>query len=239
MKTHQVLGAVAVLLLPVSAGAGSFRVSQVPNAPRSCNTCHTNGGGTPRNAFGLDVEENLENFDPEVPAADNNDDVQWDLIFDLDSDGDGFTNGEELGDPDGLFPLTDAPLPRDAPGFVATAPGDPDDSPECGNEALEGLEECDDGNLTDGDGCDAECLTEEIDNANDNENSNDNSNANDNSNMNSNENGGTPGADDPGMSDAPSDDGATDDSEGGCAAGGGVLLLLPLMRRKRSSRRRC
>ncbi len=72
----------------------SFRTSKVPHGSKfSCNTCHTNGGGSARNAFGLDVEKRVtpngtESFwTPEFAA--------------LDSDGDGFTNGEELQDPNG------------------------------------------------------------------------------------------------------------------------------------------
>lgn len=74
----------------------SFRVSKVPHGNKfSCNTCHTNGGGSPRNAFGLAVEARVspngsESFwTPELAA--------------LDSDGDGFTNGEELQDPNGVW----------------------------------------------------------------------------------------------------------------------------------------
>ncbi|MCK5456298.1 MAG: T9SS type A sorting domain-containing protein, partial [Melioribacteraceae bacterium] len=74
----------------------SFRVSKLPHGTKfSCNTCHTNGGGSPRNAFGLDVESRVspggsESFwTPELAA--------------MDSDGDGFTNGEELQDPNGVW----------------------------------------------------------------------------------------------------------------------------------------
>ena len=72
----------------------SFRVSKVPHGNKfSCNTCHTNGGGSPRNAFGLDVEARV--------TPDGNESF-WNAEFAaLDSDGDGFTNGEELQDPNG------------------------------------------------------------------------------------------------------------------------------------------
>ncbi len=97
----------------------SFRVSKTPHGSKySCNTCHTSGGGTPRNSFGLDVEARVtpngfENFwGPELAA--------------LDSDGDGFTNGEELQDPDGLW-TEGAPLPGDQ--ALVTHPGNPDDFP--------------------------------------------------------------------------------------------------------------
>ena len=39
------------------ADARSFRPALLPNAPDGCNTCHTSGGGTPRNPFGLDVQQ--------------------------------------------------------------------------------------------------------------------------------------------------------------------------------------
>ena len=53
----------------------------------------------------------------------------------LDSDGDGFTNGEELGDPDGTWQEGDA-----APGDAAdiTHPGNPDSHPPERPTAVEG-----------------------------------------------------------------------------------------------------
>jgi len=75
------------------ADARGFRMAMLPNAPGGCNACHTTGGGSPRNSFGLAMEELVtsrgreEFWSPELAA--------------LDSDGDGFTNGEELRDPDG------------------------------------------------------------------------------------------------------------------------------------------
>lgn len=97
-----------------SADARNFRLGLLPNAPGRCNACHTTGGGTPRNPFGLAVEERVtpggrEAFwGPELAA--------------LDSDGDGFTNGEELGDPDG----DGTPNPR----ARATRPGSATSAPE-------------------------------------------------------------------------------------------------------------
>ncbi|MGM0558690.1 MAG: MYXO-CTERM sorting domain-containing protein [Myxococcota bacterium] len=92
-------GAVAVLFAAIpDASARSARVNQVPNGlERSCQTCHTVAlpqvGNGPLNDFGMDVNSNLEGTG--VSAT-----VDWPAVCDLDSDGDGFTNGEELGDPD-------------------------------------------------------------------------------------------------------------------------------------------
>lgn len=97
----------------------SFRVSKVPHGSKlSCNTCHISGGGSPRNSFGLDVEARVtpngfEDFwSPELAA--------------LDSDGDGFTNGEELQDPDGLWSEGTANPGNSA---LVTHPGNPNDFP--------------------------------------------------------------------------------------------------------------
>jgi hypothetical protein len=100
------------------AEARGFRSGKIPNVPASCNTCHTTGGGTPRNPFGLAVEELV---------TPNGEEVFWGAeLAALDSDGDGFTNGEELGDPDGTWQEGDA-----APGTPdeITHPGDPDSHP--------------------------------------------------------------------------------------------------------------
>lgn len=97
----------------------SFRVSKIPNGSKtSCNTCHNNGGGTPRNPFGIAVQSKVtpngtESFwNPELAA--------------LDSDGDGFTNGEELQDPNGLWKEGE-PNPGDF--SLVTNPGDANSIP--------------------------------------------------------------------------------------------------------------
>lgn len=64
-------------------------VDAIPNAPEQCNTCHTRGGGTARNPFGLAVEASLTRDGPDWPA-----------VCPLDSDGDGASNGLELADPE-------------------------------------------------------------------------------------------------------------------------------------------
>lgn len=79
--------------------AKNYRVGQVPNGNKfSCNTCHTNGGGTPRNDFGRLIQKSF------LVEENGQFNVKWGpLIASLDSDNDGVTNGQELHDPFGLF----------------------------------------------------------------------------------------------------------------------------------------
>ena len=92
------------------ADARFFRPAMLPNAPDGCNTCHTNGGGTARNPFGLDVEA--------LVTPNGNQQFWGPALAALDSDGDGVSNGVELADPDG---------DGDAdPNIPVTSPGDPD-----------------------------------------------------------------------------------------------------------------
>ncbi len=75
----------------------NFRVNQIPNGSvNSCANCHINpsGGGT-RNDFGATIEASF---------LDNTGNVIWNSqLAQLDSDGDGYTNGQELGDPFGIW----------------------------------------------------------------------------------------------------------------------------------------
>jgi hypothetical protein len=98
----------------------SFRVQQIPNGSENgCANCHNNpGGGGPRNAFGIDVQNQF---------LDNSGNVEWGpALANLDSDGDGFSNGEELQDPSGSW-QTGQPAPGD-PSLV-TNPGLASDFP--------------------------------------------------------------------------------------------------------------
>lgn len=82
--------AAALTMIPFDASARSGRQNNIPNgAGFSCDLCHVVPGG-PRNSFGQDVE-----------ATDRN--GNWSLVYDLDSDDDGYTNGEELGDAFGVW----------------------------------------------------------------------------------------------------------------------------------------
>jgi len=86
------------------AAARGKRVSQIPNGSAfSCNTCHTAGGGSPLNPFGTEI---FTNFLTATSAAG---DVIWGPeLAALDSDGDGATNGAELGDTGGTWVVGDA-----------------------------------------------------------------------------------------------------------------------------------
>lgn len=100
-----------------------FRVSQIPNGNvNRCANCHNNpGGGGARNSFGVTVGTSF--LSP--PGASGQ--VQWGPeLAAIDSDGDGFTNGEELQDPTGSW-TQGSPAPGD-PSLV-TKPGDPNSKP--------------------------------------------------------------------------------------------------------------
>lgn len=117
LRLHGSLGfshAVRVLLLVVSTSpAWAFTAfpGRIPNGRiNKCINCHTTPeGGTQRNLFGDDVSANIRNGYP-----------NWSVLYALDSDGDGFTNGEEMGDPCGQWQngqvpaLTQATLPGNA-----------------------------------------------------------------------------------------------------------------------------
>jgi len=116
--TLVLLASIAVVII-----AQSFRVNEIPNGNiNACANCHFNpAGGGARNAFGTEVENNFLT----VPGPSGH--VQWGPeLAALDSDGDGFTNGEELQDPNGEW-RPGNPLPGH-PAFV-TNPGDPNSFP--------------------------------------------------------------------------------------------------------------
>lgn len=108
------------------ADARPARVNRVPNGTVfSCVTCHNSSSGGSRNAFGLAVQVKIGDTSADVPF--------WDASLAAgDSDGDGATNGAELGDPDGDFqnigsaslvtnPGNSSSRPNGAPGFTSSA----------------------------------------------------------------------------------------------------------------------
>ena len=105
-----------LLLSCVEGFARSWRPPQVPNGRSiNCSLCHDrSSGGGPRNEFG----EAVNNLVGRGSRAEF-----WSAtLAQLDSDGDGFTNGEEMGDPDGDGVAT--------PGAQVTNPGDPNSKPD-------------------------------------------------------------------------------------------------------------
>lgn len=127
-----IFAAVAALVLTLvasSAFARSFRVDQTPGADFACDLCHLpTGGGL--NDFGFDSFQFVDNGN-----------VVWANLAPVDSDGDGYTNGEELGDPDGTW------VPGDPIPGGQTDPNDRDDT-LCGNGELDGDEECEGSDTT-------------------------------------------------------------------------------------------
>lgn len=111
---------VVVLITSSVLMTRDFRVSKVPNGGKfSCATCHTSSfGGGDRNNFGKSVESL-------VPTG-SIQDFWGPALAGLDSDGDGFSNGVELQDPNGAWKTGQA-----NPGNLSlvTNPGDPNSKP--------------------------------------------------------------------------------------------------------------
>ena len=108
MKVKSILttGGLALALTAQSAFGLSDLVSQIPNGGvYSCGTCHTSSSAW--NPFGQDFNANNRLWNATLAG--------------LDSDGDGFTNGQELGDPNGTGTPT--------PGAQVGNPGDPNSYP--------------------------------------------------------------------------------------------------------------
>jgi len=98
-----------------SSEARSFRVGQIPNGSQAnCLSCHTSGFGGARNAFGTQIEFSFLTVSGAVGSV-----VWGPALAALDADGDGYTNGEELGDPTGAW----RPGNANPTLLVATLPG--------------------------------------------------------------------------------------------------------------------
>jgi len=128
-----VVFAVMLVCWGARAEARSTFPDSVPNAynleERECLVCHTRvtGGIETLNGFGLAAQSTLTG-----PL----DSPHWDELFAADSDFDGYSNGLELGDPDGTW-TPGSPDP-------VWVPSNPCDtlSTLCGNGTLEGPETC-------------------------------------------------------------------------------------------------
>ncbi len=113
------------------AEARNGRENQVPHGSNfGCEVCHTAAGGL--NDFGFDSFSHTSGGT-----------VDWGALSAEDSDRDGYTNGEELGDPNGTWSPGDG-----TPGGDFSHPGERDDG-LCGNGSLEGEEECEPGDVGD------------------------------------------------------------------------------------------
>ncbi|MCZ7556913.1 MAG: T9SS type A sorting domain-containing protein [Bacteroidia bacterium] len=117
---------VLFFLLGITSGTfligRNFRENQVPHGTvKSCLTCHVVPGGD-RNAFGREIQRNFLTVSGAAGS------VKWGPeLAQLDSDGDGFTNGQELQDPTGSWTPGQA-QPGDR--SLVTNPGDPTDFPK-------------------------------------------------------------------------------------------------------------
>lgn len=99
-----------ILLFVLDSEARPFRVEQIPNGDKhQCLNCHLSMIGGARNQFGQEVFNHLT-------VQNENGNVKWSpQLAALDSDGDGFTNGQELLDPNGTWKIGN------------NNPGNPDD----------------------------------------------------------------------------------------------------------------
>ena len=124
------LGSLVIITFSIII-ARDFRVSEIPNGNKfACANCHINpGGGGQRNAFGTAIENEFLS----APGAAGH--VQWSsALATIDSDGDGFTNGEELQDPSGIW--TSGAIGNSS---LVTNPGDKNSHP-----AITSIERIDD-----------------------------------------------------------------------------------------------
>ncbi len=135
MRRIGILLALSLLLISKAAQSRSFRVSDLPNGSKfGCLNCHGNANGSTRTDFGSDAQSYLSGA-----GGVQQQHVDWAPLCPRDSDGDGWTNGEELGDPECIWKAGD-PNPK---GFIFN-PGDPDSYPVpvCGNGKLDKDEAC-------------------------------------------------------------------------------------------------
>lgn len=122
LRIHALVLAAVGALFTAPAEARNFRPAQVPNGTSiGCVLCHVNpAGGGVRNKFGQDVGA--------ITGSANK--AFWNAALAAkDSDGDGVSNGVELGDPEGDFTTL--------AGWVATLPGDPASKPVVENQPPE------------------------------------------------------------------------------------------------------
>jgi len=129
MKYTFLFIAAFLFCLPSPADARSNRVSQFPHGSAfGCDACHTSAGG-------------LTDFGFDSYTYTTNGNMTWKSLAAKDSDGDGYSNGVELGDPNGNWTTGSA-----TPGGNYTDPNDADDN-FCGDGTMQANEECEGSNL--------------------------------------------------------------------------------------------
>ena len=115
LNSHRLLAVLVIVFIGWGqADARPARVGQLPNGSMiGCASCHVNpGGGGTLTPFGRDINNNY------LTQPGRSGQVVWNaMLAMLDSDGDGVSNGQELGDPDGDG-MPDANI-------QVTNPGDP------------------------------------------------------------------------------------------------------------------
>lgn len=123
-KLLPVTAIVVAIFSAQNADARIGRPDKIPNGSvNSCSNCHLNpnGGGT-RTPFGQAVFIKIGGTSQNVDF--------WDAaLAQADSDGDGFTNGEELGDPDGNFMNLGPANAVSNPGDASSTPPQPNNAP--------------------------------------------------------------------------------------------------------------
>ena len=110
------------------AFARSNRTNQMPNNQWGCDICHTANLGL--TDFGFDSFDYTENGN-----------VVWARLAEVDSDRDGYSNGLELGDPNGTW------RPGNANPSGPTRDPDDADSNFCNDGTMQANEECEGSNL--------------------------------------------------------------------------------------------
>ena len=145
MRLVFTLGFAATSSLVVSAAfARDFRVNDIPNgAAFGCLNCHQTNDGKTFTPFGSDARCHLvgtgTTATQHVDWLNPNASGTCGPLYLRDSDGDGYTNGQELADPNGAW------AGGGSPGGPHSNPGNPDSvlPPVCNNGKLDPKEECD------------------------------------------------------------------------------------------------